>query len=92
MEEINDLPRNVKSLKRYEYAIIYEDVATTIFSKASQMLTKRSIPFSVDDIKEERDAEDVPIIYASAFSVCSAVKFNDLAISLENSTVPPCLL
>ncbi len=25
---------------------------------------------------------------ASAFSVCSAVKFKDLAISLENSTVP----
>ena len=58
MEEINDLPRNVKPLKRNEYAIIYEDVATTIFSRASQMLTKRSIPFSVDDIKEERDAED----------------------------------
>ncbi len=27
------------------------------------------------------------IIYAFAFSVCSAVKFKDLAISLENSTV-----
>ena len=26
--------------------------------------------------------------YAFAFSVCSAVKFKDLAISLENSTVP----
>ena len=25
---------------------------------------------------------------ASAFSVCSAVKFKDIAISLENSTVP----
>jgi len=25
---------------------------------------------------------------ASAFSVCSAVKFNDIAISLEKSTVP----
>ena len=58
MEEIKDLPRNVKPLKRNEYTVIYDDVATTIFSKASQMLTKRSIPFSVDDIKEERDAED----------------------------------
>ncbi len=58
MEEINDLPRNVKPLRRNEYAIIYEDVATAIFSKASQMLTKRTIPFSVDEIKEESDAED----------------------------------
>jgi len=28
---------------------------------------------------------------AFAFSVCSAVKFKDLAISLENLTVPPAL-
>jgi hypothetical protein len=27
---------------------------------------------------------------AFAFSVCSAVKFKDLAISLENSAVPTC--
>jgi len=59
MNEIENLPRNMKTLKQNEYVIIYEDiVAKIIFSKASQMLTKLAIPFSVDDIKEESDAED----------------------------------
>jgi hypothetical protein len=59
MDEIENLPENMKTLKQNEYEIIYEDiVAKIIFSKASQMLTKLSIPFSIDDIKEESDAED----------------------------------
>lgn len=58
MEEIKDLLGNMKTLKQNEYETIYGDIVAIIFSKASQMLTKLAIPFSVDDIKEERDAED----------------------------------
>jgi len=58
MEEIKDLPGNVKTLKQNDHEIIYKDIVAMIFSKASQMLTKLSIPFSVDDIIEESDAED----------------------------------
>ncbi len=32
-------------------------MAKRIFSKASQLLTKLSIPFSIDDIKEESNAK-----------------------------------
>jgi hypothetical protein len=59
MDKIENVPGNMKTLKHSGYEIIYEDlVAEIIFSKASQMLTKLSIPFSIDDIKEESDAED----------------------------------
>ena len=58
MEGIKDLLGNVKTLKQNEYEIIHKDIVARIFSKASQMLTKLAIPFSVDDIKEESDAED----------------------------------
>ncbi len=41
----------MKTLNQSGYEIIYEDlVAEIIFSKASQMLTKLTIPFSIDDI------------------------------------------
>ncbi len=58
MEGIKDLLGNMKTSKQNEYEIIYEGIVAKIFSKASQMLTKLAIPFSVDDIKEESDAED----------------------------------
>ncbi|MGB2727650.1 MAG: hypothetical protein WBD09_04130 [Halobacteriota archaeon] len=58
MDSIKYLHRNMKTLRQNEYEIIYEDIVAVIFSKASQMLTKLAIPFSVDDIKEESDAED----------------------------------
>ena len=49
----------MRILKQNEHEIIYEDIVVKIiFSKASQMLTKLAIPFSIDDIKEESDAED----------------------------------
>ena len=50
---------NMKVLKQNEYEIIYEDInAKRIFSKTLQILAKLSIPFSVEEIKEESDAED----------------------------------
>ncbi|MGB3459375.1 MAG: hypothetical protein WBB08_08805 [Halobacteriota archaeon] len=59
MDKIANVPGNMKTLNQSGYEIIYEDlVAEIIFSKASQMLTKLTIPFSIDDIKEESDAED----------------------------------
>lgn len=58
MDSIKYLHRNMKTLRQNEYEIIYDDIVAVIFSKASQMLTKLAIPFSVDDIKEESDAED----------------------------------
>lgn len=57
MDEVGHFHGNIKVLKQNE--IIYEDIsAKRIFSKALQILTKRSIPFSVEEIKKESDAED----------------------------------
>ena len=58
MDEVGHFHGNINQvLKQNE--IIYEDISVKrIFSKALQILTKRSIPFSVEEIKEESDAED----------------------------------
>ena len=59
MDKIANVPGKMKTLNQSGYEIIYGDlVAEIIFSKASQMLTKLTIPFSIDEIKEESDAED----------------------------------
>ena len=94
MAEIKNLPKDMISLEQRGYKIIYEDeVAKIIFSKASEMLRKFSIPFSVVDIEEESDAEDDSWAY-TVITIRVNVKedFNrisDIIISYAYSDIDP---